>query len=166
MYIDDDHLYHGAALIQIAEDPNFTAINSLRITAGTLRNAYRINQDVGLYLKYATTKTKAHSENAFTFTRAHLDELEAISNVVLKIFIALVCVKDKQICCLSYAHFLKLISFRREEKGADEDQYVVLAQLPSGSAFRAYVNAPGTRNKYAGKQLKIARNALPSVLFS
>ena len=29
MKIRDDHMFHGAALIQIAEHPRFTAINSL-----------------------------------------------------------------------------------------------------------------------------------------
>ena len=28
MKIDDDHLYHGSALLQITEHPTFTAINS------------------------------------------------------------------------------------------------------------------------------------------
>jgi len=32
MNIDDNHMYHGAALIQIAEHPQFTAINSLKVT--------------------------------------------------------------------------------------------------------------------------------------
>jgi len=28
VHIDDDHMFHGAALTQIAEHPAFTAINS------------------------------------------------------------------------------------------------------------------------------------------
>lgn len=35
MKIHDDHLYHGAALTQIAEDDQFTAINALKLGGKT-----------------------------------------------------------------------------------------------------------------------------------
>ena len=35
MNIKDDHFYHGAALIQIAEDKRFTAINALKVKGHT-----------------------------------------------------------------------------------------------------------------------------------
>ena len=31
MKVEDKHLYHGAAVMQIAEDENFTAINPLQL---------------------------------------------------------------------------------------------------------------------------------------
>lgn len=165
MNIHDDHLYHGAALIQIAEHPSFTAINSLRTTAGVFHNAYRINQDIAIYLKYASKPKAAFDEYQFTFTLAHLEELDSIDGVSLKLFIGLVCIEDRQICCLTYGDILGLIDTRRKSKGGNEDQYTVLAQLEKGKAFRVYVNAAGTKKKFAGKQLVVARNAFPAAIF-
>ena len=34
MRIDKDHLYYGAAVIQIAEHPSFTAINDFKGSSG------------------------------------------------------------------------------------------------------------------------------------
>ena len=69
MKIDNDHLYHGAALIQIAEHGHFTAINPLRVDNRTLRGAYRVNDTTGLFLKYCTAPRKPHDEYMFTFNR-------------------------------------------------------------------------------------------------
>ena len=43
MEIREEHLYHGAALNQIAEHEQFTAINTLKITANESRSAFRVN---------------------------------------------------------------------------------------------------------------------------
>jgi hypothetical protein len=165
MTIHDDHMYHGAALIQIAEHPSFTAINSLRTAAGVFHNAYRINQDIAVYLKYASKPTQAFDEYQFTFTKEHLEELEAITSVSLELFVVLVCIQDRQICSLKYSQLLELVEYRRKSKKEDEDQYVVLATLPKGKAFRVYVNAAGVKKKYTGKQLIVARNAFPGLIF-
>jgi hypothetical protein len=53
MKINDDHLFHGAALTQIAEHPQFTAINAVRFKGVLSRSAFRINDSLGVYLKYA-----------------------------------------------------------------------------------------------------------------
>jgi hypothetical protein len=166
MTIDDDHLYHGAALIQIAEDPQFTAINSLALPSGVSRSAYRINDSIAVYLKYASKPKGAVKEYQFTFTKEHLDELEAISEVAPDLFVALVCVQAREICCLTYAQLNQLIGYRRTDVGHDEDQYVVLVTMPKGKSFRAYVNAAGVRNRFTGKQLIIARNAFPGSIFT
>ena len=36
MKIDDDHMYHGAVLLQIAEHPRFTAINTIELSGQNL----------------------------------------------------------------------------------------------------------------------------------
>ena len=54
MKISDGHLYHGSALLQIAEDPRFTAINSIEVAGKKSRSAYRINDSTGIFLKYAS----------------------------------------------------------------------------------------------------------------
>lgn len=60
MKITDEHLYHGAALTQIAEHPSFTAINGIRIGGKLHRSAFRINDSIGVYFKYASKPTPAH----------------------------------------------------------------------------------------------------------
>ena len=64
MKIHDDHMYHGSALIQIAEHPEFTAINSLKVKGTVLHNSYKINDAIGVHFKYASASTKAFRESA------------------------------------------------------------------------------------------------------
>ena len=58
MKIDDDHMYHGAVLLQIAEHPRFTAINTIELSGQKSRSAYRINDRIGIFLKYASKPSK------------------------------------------------------------------------------------------------------------
>lgn len=165
MKINYEHLYHGAALNQIAEDPHFTAINAFRYAGQVSRSAFRINDDIGVYLKYCSEPTGSFHEYKFTFQKEHLDELAELAAKCERVFLAFVCVKDGHICCLPYGDFVKLVRARRGKKGADEDQYQILVTLPKGGAFRVYVNAPGVRKKMLG-EIKIARNAFPVRLFA
>lgn len=165
MTIDDDHMYHGAALIQIAEDPHFTAINVLTLPTGTSRSAYRVNDSMGVYLKYASKPKGSLREYQFTFLKDHLDELAAIAAAVEEVYVSLVCVDGREICLLTYAQLTQLIGFRRTDVGHAEDQYVILVTMPPRKAFRAYVNASGVKKRYAGQQLLIPRNAFPKAIF-
>ncbi len=165
MHIHDDHLYHGAALIQVAEDHQFTAINSLKSGGAIVPVAYKINDEIALYLKYASKPKPPFKEYPFTFHKDHLDQLAQIAKSNPKTFIALVCVKDREICCLSYAQFQSLITRRKTEKGSDEDQYVILVTAPMGKGLRVYVNPPGQKKTILGKPLIIARKAYPGILF-
>jgi len=145
--IHDDHMYHGSALIQVAEHKRFTAINSLKVGSNIHRNAYKINAETALYLKYASKKTNAHDEYAFTFSKQHLSDLKKIHKANPKTFISMVCVGDREICCLSYEKLDSLIMARKAKKGAAERQYTVLVTVPTGKSMRVYVNAPGVKNK-------------------
>src|ERR1700730_747615 len=100
MRINDDHMYHGSALTQLAEHPQFTAINALHKGAQKSRSAFRVNDDVGIYLKYATAATKPFDEYPFTFLQQHIDEVEALFHKTEKVYVILVCVQAKQICCI------------------------------------------------------------------
>lgn len=165
MKIDDDHMYHGAALIQIAEDPRFTAINSFKLATGVSRSAYRINDDIGVYLKYARRPTPAHREYGFNFLRQHLAELAEIAKATTNVFAALICVRARHICCLPYAELTALIDARRKAKGAAEGQHVVLVTVPPNQGFRVYVNKPRVKNTMLGRPLIISRNSFPSAIF-
>ncbi len=52
MEIREEHLYHGAALNQIAQHKQFTAINALKLKTRTSRSSFRVNDDIAVYLKY------------------------------------------------------------------------------------------------------------------
>lgn len=164
MHIDDDHLYHGAALIQIAESPQFTAINSLKIAKRVLGMAYLINDDVAVYLKYASKPNDAHEEYVFTFAEDHLSDLGKTAHKYDKTFIALVCVQERTICCISYAQLMELQTAREKSAGHKENFLSLLVTAPKNKQLRVSVNAAHQKNKYA-KEMKVARNAFPGVIF-
>jgi len=165
MKINDDHLYHGAALIQIAEHDQFTAINAFTYRGGKSRSAFRINDEIGVYLKYSSKPTPRFKEYPFAFRSENLEELKALRKKTSSVFIALVCVKDRHICCLPYNDLLELIARRQRGKGSPEDQYTILATLPARKEFRVYVNAPGVKKTMLGKVIMIARKNFPDKLF-
>ena len=165
MRINDDHMYHGAALLQIAEDPRFTAINSIEASGQKSRSAYRINDSIGIFLKYASKPSRNLGEYTFIFTGNHLQELDAVDSQVTNTFIALVCVKDREIACLTLPQLQELVERRRKSKGTPEKQYVVLVTAPQGKRLRAYVNVPDRRNLILGKELLIKRRSFPNALF-
>lgn len=165
MRIDKDHMYHGAALIQVAEHRKFTAINSLKTKHVTYRNAYMINNDVGLYLKYASRPTEPHEEYIFTFNEEHLDELSKINKSVPKLYLGLVLVGDRQVCCLNYKDLIKLIKRRKRAFNSDEAQYTILVTAPARKNLRVYINKPGVKNLILGKSILVKRNAFPDIIF-
>ena len=166
MYINDDHLYHGAAITQIAEHSLFTAINAFKDADNISRSAFRVNDDIAVYFKYATKPKRPHDEFVFTFTTENLDEIHRIADLVPKTFLALVCVKSRHICCLPYGKLVELLNRRTKDIGYEEDQYTVLATLEEGKSFRVYVNKSGRKNRILGKSLIVSRNKFPNELFA
>jgi hypothetical protein len=166
MKINDDHLFHGAALLQIAEHPQFTAIHKFVTKTGSARSTFLVNTGIGIYLKYRSTATKGkYREYTFNFSKTHLAEVEELASKVPKTFIPLICIEERQICCISVEQLRELIQQRRNVKGTDEATYTILATLPKWKQFRAYVNYPGTKGTRAGDEIKIPRNSFPDVLF-
>lgn len=163
--INQDHLYHGAALTQIAEHEQFTAINAVRVRNRPHRSAFRINDTHCVYLKYATKPTKPYNEYIFTFQTTHLDDLRRLSQKCDKLFLALICVQDHEICLISYETLLDLIARRRNAKGSSENQYTLLVFLKSGGKFRINMNLPNRRKHYVGNSVLIARKEFPNRLF-
>jgi len=102
MRINNDHMYHGAALTQIADRPEFKAINPFKGLHA--RGAFRINDDIGIYIKHAAEPAKTiHSEYLFGFSANNLAEIDAIKKQCSKVFIVLVCIQAKEICVLTLA---------------------------------------------------------------
>ncbi|MBL9183962.1 MAG: hypothetical protein JNN17_17605 [Verrucomicrobiaceae bacterium] len=165
MKIRLDHKYHGAAIIQIAEDDRFTAINSIKSNGSNHRSAFRVNDDIGVYLKYAEKPSETFEEFQFTFNQQHLDDLAKLKKVTPKLFICLVCVKAEEICCIKYDLLLQMIVERRSAKGEGEDTYAVLVNAPKGKGMRTYMNKPGRKGVTLTKHI-VSRSAFPSDLFA
>lgn len=168
MHINDDHLYHGAALAQIAEHPRFTAINSLVVGGKTSRSAYKINSDIAVYLKYATKTTARFKEYVFTFSRDHLAELSKIALQNNQAFVALICVKDREVCCLTLGELNALLAARTKalvKLGKTEDTLTVLVTVPKGKSLRVYVNEPGVKKTVLGKEKIVSRSNFPDAIF-
>jgi len=152
-------------IIQIAEHPQFTAINSFKGKLDHYENAYRINDDIAVYLKYASKPTERFGKYRFNFNTAHLDELDAISKAVPKTFLALVCVEARQVCCLPYSQLLSLIQRRRTRAGHAESQYVILVTAPKNKTLHVYIDVPHKKKMKLGKDIIVNRNAFPNDLF-
>lgn len=166
MNIKDEHLYQGAALTQIAEHPQFTAINAFKVKTGISRSSFIVNNNIAVYLKYATSPKKPYDEYIFTFGKKHLAELDKLAKKYEGVFVGMVCVEDREICALSLEQLMTLINRRRAAKKILEEQYTVCATLPKGGKFRVYVTPPGQRKTILGNQLLVARKAFPECLFS
>lgn len=164
MRITREHLYHGAALNQIADDSRFTAINAFRIKNKISRSAFKVNDNIGVYLKYASSPNGTFNEYVFTFNSEHLEDLRTLRRRCEKTFIALVCVYGGHICCLPYDMFRELLQERRRSAGKEEDQYTILVTLKKGGAFRVYVNAYGVRKTSLDQKI-IHRTAFPKIIF-
>lgn len=166
MNVKDDHLYHGAALIQIAEDPQFTAINSLRLRNNVVRSAYKVNDEIAVYFKYASAPKGVYKEYHFGFSKSNLNDLQAIAQQNPKTFLGLVCVKDREVCCISYAELKRLVDARTQKNGAPEQQYDVIVTAEKGKKLRVYMNAPGKKRTILTTPLKVSRSAFPELIFA
>ena len=167
MTIKDEHLYHGAALMQIAEDDEFTAINRLDLLGNPSGSAFRINDNIGVYLKYNSVDPRPNGEYPFTFSQDTLKDLAAMEEAKLKkIFVALVCVKAEQVCVLTWPRLKEMITIRETAAQEKESQYVVLVTARGNSKLRVYLNVPGKKGLLLKKtESKVARKAFPSALF-
>ncbi|MEC4593096.1 MULTISPECIES: hypothetical protein [Nitrospirillum] len=165
MKIDDDHMYYGAALLQIAEDRRFTAINPLVVGGIVFENFFRINDNIIVSPKYCIKPKKPHSEYQFGFSFDNIESIKEIKKTQGNIFFALVCVEDRQICCLSSEELFRLIEQRIEKKGNQEDKYIVLVTVKAGESMRVYLNAPGVKNTICGSRIVVPRNRFPAAIF-
>lgn len=127
-------------------------------------NSYTVNDDIGVCFKYATDSHGKFSEYKFTFTQDHLHEIAALKMKQDRVFVALVCWKAREVCCLRYSQLLELIDARREANGQKEAIYSIYVRAPNRANFRVYVSPPGKKMQTLGEKL-VRRSAFPSFLF-
>jgi hypothetical protein len=166
MKVNDEHFYHGAALMQIAEDDNFTAINPLVLNGWNSRIAFLVNTDIAVYPKYAGAPHGTYGEYVFNFKPENVEELERIAGRYANTFILLVCVAEREVCCLTFEEFRDLYRRWVDQVVDDGKQFTLLVTTPKGRKCRVYVNAPGRRNRRLGDELLRSRRAFPRMLFA
>ena len=165
MKINDDHLYHGAALTQIAEHPNFTAINAFLEDGKISRSSFLVNNGISVYLKYAKEPTKRKvKEYIFSFNKEYLEEIDRIYQKAENTFVALVCVSDRQICCLSRDELFEMIKERKDAKKSEGQTFTVLVTVPNNKSLRVYMNAPRKKNNKLTPRV-IPRKRFPNAIF-
>lgn len=136
MKIRLEHQNLGAVLMQVAEHPKFTAINALKKKGDPVNNGFLVNDDVALFCKYATEPNGA-GEYVFTFTEEHRENISHAVRQKHNVFLALVCVEDAEICCLTEEQFNELIGYRKASAKVDEDQYQILVTAKKNASLRA-----------------------------
>ncbi len=170
MHIAKDHLYHGAALLQIAEDSRFKAINSLKIGSTIYRNAYRINDNIGVFLKYGMNPSRTYGEYTFNFNKESRQQIYQIGEAVERMVLALVCIKAKAICCITETHFWNLMNHRiavdEAAGGEEKDQIPIVMTAKKNHEFHVYVNDPHSRGRMIPESdFHVPRNAFPKKVF-
>jgi hypothetical protein len=175
MTIDDHDLYYGAALKQIADHKLFKSINAEWHAGEKSRCAYRINTDIGVYIRAATKPV--NGEYVFNLKKTNIEELKALEKVCKKLFVVLVCYFAKavgrgsrmshyrQICVLRPDEIQTLIEARGID-AASFQQINILIRVPHSRSMRAAVTIPGEKGGRMELTRKIPRNAFPQVVFS
>jgi len=168
MRIQDQHYYHGAALLQVIEYKPGVSIDVLklgdRIGHPRSHDTYRVDREIGLYVKYATTFFDTENRLCqFKFEDRNIDELGELQEVTPKTFLALVCEPASAICCLSFDEFARIYA-ERSKQGASTKSFDVVVEAPDGERLRVFAREAAKRG---GRQaeIQVPRAAFPSKLF-
>jgi len=156
MTIDDHDLYYGAPLKQIADHKLFKSINAEWQSNEKSRCAYRINTDIGVYIRAATKPVSG--EYVFNFKKENIEEVKALEQTCKgKVFVVLVCYNAKAISKGSrMAHYRQICVLRPPQidaliatKGAAADaQHNILIGVPSSKSMRAAAGLGITRSHF------------------
>ena len=175
--IDDDHMYYGAALLQIAEHPQYTSINTYKRGEKPVRCCYVVNDEAGLYVKYrskqqgafrykTTNGERPGNEYHFVFDRKSRNTIDEMVQQRPSLFLALVCVEDRQICCISYEEFRNLVDKRHELLGGQESaQVAIYVAKIENSGFQVFVPTPKKRGSM-NATTRVPQNAFPKKVFT
>lgn len=164
MKITLEHKYQGAAITQIAQHPRCSSIRAFELQGKRVRCAYVVNENIGIYIKYASHFKNFGSEYVFNFTTENEGFLLFNFNSTLgnepRVFIVFVCIDAKSIACISYPEYISLTVGREGQK---QTHLIVMAK--ARKKLVVGLAEPQMRGKWASDRIKIARNAFPSCLF-
>ena len=145
MKIQSKHLYHGAALTQIVEDPRFTALNKV---SDNKYGHYQVNNKTRILIKHSVYK-----ESPWSFT-LQVDDVDTfIKDIDSKqeAFLCLVCGKVT-VCILNTKDFEEVI-----DTSENSPQRLKIEMKP-----KCGMKVSGSKNILKSV---IPRNAFPKKLF-
>ena len=145
MKIQEQDLYHGAALTQIAEHQSFKALNR----ASTKYGHYLINTDRHVFVKY---RTSSKSPWQHTLSADEMKSLVAACKANKFVFLCLVC-GDNTICALEKAEISVVLDL------ASGAQQWVKVEVPKGGSCHV------TGSNGALKRV-VPHNSFPNKTFS
>ncbi|MGW5075807.1 hypothetical protein [Rhodococcus sp. NPDC004095] len=146
MAIDKKDFMHGAALVAIADSPNFTALNKASVKYGH----YIVNQDRNVFIKYCSAPRVNTCTYAFTFDA---EDKQRIADTLGRghVFVVMVC-GEMVITAIT------------------GDDFLAMVDVDAGNSSALTVTAdPGKRLRVASRSTNlapIARNAFPSMVLS
>ena len=144
MKIQEQDLYHGAALTQIAEHGSFTALNK-----GSQRYGhYMINADRHLFVRYSKAE---EGPWCYTITPGQLEPVKNILQARARIYFSLVC-GEFTVCLLNEEQLRTLIDL-----ASNESQWIRV-EVPKGGSC----HVSGSLGRL-GRM--VPHNAFPTALF-
>lgn len=144
MKIQDQDLYHGAALTQIVEHKSFKALNR----ASEKYGHYLVNTDKHVFVKYRTV-----NRSPWTFT-VQPDELAVIKAEIdqnYEVFLCLVC-GGKTVCALNSEEINNVIN-----SSSNSSQWIRV-EVPKGGS--CHVNG-----SVGNLKLSVPHNSFPEKVF-
>lgn len=129
MKIQEQDVYHGAALTQIVEHESFKALNR----ASTKYGHYMINADRQVFVKY---RTSTSSPWIFTLQPSEVRALASALDGPSKVYLCLVCGKTT-VCAMNAAELATVIEVQPAE------QQWIRVELPKNASLRV----SGSRGK-------------------
>ena len=172
MKIDKYQHFYGAALIQIVEDSRSPVVQAMKLKGRRVVDAFQVNEDACICFKYASGPGRKSSwgDYSFNLSRQLLADLGRVESAGKRVWLGLICVAGKEICCLPYSQLLSIIEERRPymqvhyPERCDEDNYIIGVDMQPGRYLRVGISAPWKVKKAAITEYKIPRNAFPSAI--
>ena len=145
MKIQEQHLFHGPALVQIVEHRSFKALNK----ADKKYGHYAVNDKRRLFVKYLTKKTPPW---VFAFSPAEIKAIKADIASGAKTFLSLVC-GTSTICCLAQKEIQSVVDLNSPKSQS------IRVEVPKGGSQRVSGSAGALKKT-------IAHNAYPKKVLS
>ncbi len=82
-----------------------------------------------------------------------------------QLFLALVCVRARDICCFPYVEFERFLNQRRKAKGEKEMEYVIEVSVRPRKQFRVWISPPQRKGRWLAEAV-IPRNDFPAKIFT
>lgn len=145
MKIQEQDLYHGAALTQIVEHPSFKALNR----ASTKYGHYLVNTDRQVFVKYRKAKKSPWS---FTLQPAEVRAIASTITARNTVLLCLVC-GNSTICALTVPEIKRVIDID------SKTQQWISVEVPQDASCRV----SGTNGKL---KKTVSHNSFPNKVFT